>query len=564
MRFLGSLRNRLMAAQALLLLLVLVMALVGVSAIGSLERAVEQQISALASATKLSNGLVAGATQQIQAAEKYLQTPTPELERRFLSIGDSTHRLQHQLRRIGGLTAIDQAVVNQIDAYQSRVEVAYALAHALVILRRGEEARAQAAETRGPADSMLANVQQLSAVHEQRALARTSGLKRVAQQRRSVVWLLFFTALLLGLGSAAATLRSVDLPLHRLVTATERMGLGDLRPVDLGGMPIELAALGRSVNGMSAKLRSVVGSVVEESRQLSGAAQDYSAMSEELAATSSEISSAMVRVAGTAEIQARGLQEAERLLGELREITSQVTRAATRSLSLSQGAQAIAEQRGADTTGTTANLRELREAVASGSRELREIDRYTTTIHDFIDRVRQISSQGGVLALNASIEASRAGDQGHGFTVVADEIREIAQSSANAANDVTRVMDRLQEQLARTSKALEDSANKVMLMETTSPGVSRALAEITRAIAEMQTTGEQIAEGAATGRRILAELGERTGEVARSSSEHAAVSESVSAATQQQTASTEEMASVAARLSDAAQRLMELVREFRV
>ncbi len=118
-----------------------------------------------------------------------------------------------------------------------------------------------------------------------RSIARANDLRRNAGQRRSVVWLLFVVSLSIGIGISVLTVRWVDRPLRRLIGAADRFGAGDLRRVQLGKMPIELERLARAMDGMASRLRSVLVSVVGEASQIGNRATDFSAMSEELAAS---------------------------------------------------------------------------------------------------------------------------------------------------------------------------------------------------------------------------------------------------------------------------------------
>src|SRR4029450_4069354 len=107
--------------------------------------------------------------------------------------------------------------------------------------------------------------------------------------------------------------RWINLPLRRLIGAADRFGTGDLRPVKLGSMPTELDRLGRAVGERGGRPGGGVGGGGRGAQELSGSASDFSAMSEELASSSGEISTAMVRMAASAEQQVNGMREADAL-----------------------------------------------------------------------------------------------------------------------------------------------------------------------------------------------------------------------------------------------------------
>src|SRR4029077_1405902 len=137
--------------------------------------------------------------------------------------------------------------------------------------------------------------------------------------------------------------RACDVPLKKLGGAADRFGAGDLRPLDLGDMPTELGRLALALDRMRTRLRGLVESVIGEARSISSNASDFSAMSEELAATSGEISTAMVRVADSAERPGSGMRAAGLLLVSLRETAVGNTAAARRVVDVGDRIRRLAE-----------------------------------------------------------------------------------------------------------------------------------------------------------------------------------------------------------------------------
>jgi methyl-accepting chemotaxis protein len=176
--------------------------------------------------------------------------------------------------------------------------------------------------------------------------------------------------------------------------------------------------------------------VVGEASQIGTSASDFSAMSEELAASSGEISTAMVKIASSAEQQVRGMEKADALLHSLRQIAEANAQAATRVGELGESIQELAARHQADVAAAGQTLLDVREVVRTSASQVKELTRLSEPITDFIDLIKQISTQTNLLALNAAIEAARAGEHGRGFAVVAEEVRRLADSSATAAEDV--------------------------------------------------------------------------------------------------------------------------------
>jgi methyl-accepting chemotaxis protein len=558
-----SLRSRVIGAMALLIGLVFVIALLGVSSIRALDQSVARELSILMESTDLGSGLVSSVASGIRSAEQYLVRPANRLRLMVIEEGDSAYALQRRYRELQSLTTSDRYIVNQIADYQARVEVAYAMAHALTDLKRPEEARRYAEVARWPADTLLGDVRALSLAQTSRAMARAEDLGRQAEYRRQTLWLLFFVSLVLGVAIVWWTVRMVDRPLTQLIGAAERYGAGDLRPVRLGGMPTELERLSRAMDDMGGRLRTVVVNVVGEASQIGNSASDFSAMSEELAASSGEISTAMVRIAASAEQQVKGMEKADALLNSLRQIVDANAQAASRVGELGGRIQELAARHQADVAAAGQTLLDVKEVVRTSAGQVKELARLSEPITDFIDLIKQISSQTNLLALNAAIEAARAGEHGRGFAVVAEEVRRLADSSAAAAADVANTVQFIRNQVREVSHTMESGSTKVQGIETVAAAAARALEQISSAVGEVHGAAGEVEREAVANRRIVEELGLRTQEVSQAASEHASASEQVTAAAEEQSASTEEMAASAGDLLQGATRLTSLMQEFK-
>ena len=560
---LRSLKSRIIATMALLVALVLVIAILGVTAINALDRSASRELALVVAGSDLSTSLVGTTAAEMRAAEQYLVRPDPALLEDFITGSDSAYVIQARYRDLGDLTTTDRVRLNSIASSQAAIEVAYATAHALTDLGRPDEALRFAAQARGPADSLVAEVRALTEAQGVRARDRAASLRGEAARRRNWLGLLFFTVLGIGVVASALAVRAVDQPLSRLVGAADRFGGGDLRPIDVGEMPAELEQLAEAMNNMGERLRAVVGAITRESNVISGSASDFSAMSEELAASSGEISTAMVRVATSAEQQRTGMEQAGRLLEELRAASASNAQAASRVVDLGEKIRGLAAEHRTDVESAGRTLLDVREVVRTSARQVQELARQSETITDFIDLIKQISSQTNLLALNAAIEAARAGEHGRGFAVVAEEVRRLADSSARAAEDVTKTVEFIRRQVREVSGTMEIGSAKVAGIESVASAAAGALEEIAKAVENVHEAAAAVASEAEQHRGIVDELGRRTVQVAQTANEHAAASEEVTAAAEEQSASTEQMAAAAGELLQGAQRLTAAVQDLK-
>jgi methyl-accepting chemotaxis protein len=561
---LQSLRNRVLAGMGLLLLLVFALAALAASTIGSLDAMLSRQLATLLEVGNVGTGLVSAVNAQIRVAETYMLQPADSLRHAFVEQGDNGYRFINRYRELSTLSTGDRSTLNRVADQQARLEVAFSRAFALVDLGRLDEARAAAAVARRPATALVQDLQRLNRSQQSIAQQAQQRLRDASASRRTLLWVLVAAVIAIGLGTAYAVVRAIDAPLHRMVAAADRFGAGDLRPLDTGEMPTELALLARALEAMRVRLRALVEAVVGESQRISSSASDFSAMSQELAATSGEISTAMVRVAESAERQAVGMRAADTLLGNAREATLGNSTAARHVSDIGERIEALAAYHRRDVLTAGQTLLAVREVVQTSTVQVQELVRVSRSITEFIDLVKQISTQSNRLALNAAMEAARAGEHGRGFSVVADEVRRLADSSAQAAEEVERSVAQVQERMRSVAATMDLGSAKVSGVEAVAEAAARALEEIIATVGSVRSAAAAVAGQARQSEAIVEELGARTAEAGLAANDNAAASEQVTAAAEEQSASTEEMAAAAAELLQASNRLGALVAEFRI
>jgi len=559
-----SLTGLLVLGFAGLLAGLLVTAVLGVLWLGQMRRDLERELGSLEQSSEMGNGLIAGAFDEIRAAEQYLIAPSSESERAFQQAADDGFRFERGLEELPDLSVEDRVTVTRIKQLQSSIQVDYALAHALKDLGRQREAAADAAVVRDPAQELTRLVRDLGARQAQRSVAVAQRLGARAERRQALLILVLLAVALVSVTVAAWTMREVRGPLTRLVTAAERFGGGDLRPVTTGRMLREFRILADAMRIMGDRLRGIVGEVVGEADRIAGSASDLSAASEEVAASSGEVARAMVEISGGAEQQRNELSSMGRALAHLQQAAAEIAEAATRLAQLGEEIRAVAARHRGDIQAASGALLDVREVVQTTSTQITQLAEQSTAIDAFVELIKRISSQTNLLALNAAIEAARAGEHGKGFAVVAEEVRQLADDAARAAADVASTTAVIREQVDDVTATMAAGTAKVRGLESVAEGAARGLAEIVAAVEQVEQAAARVGASAQQNRDVAEQLGGQAKDVGGRAVSHASSAEQVTAATEQQGASTEQMAASAGTLLQAAEKLRALVKEFRV
>lgn len=561
---LNTLKARIALGTGALVAGLVAIAALALTSLRGLSEAVTREAALLSAVTALSNGILATVLDEVRAGELYLTELSPDAVRQFRASADETYEYERRLRALPALDEENRALIARIGTLQQRVHAGYSYAHALADLDRRQQARAALEVARGPAEEMMRFVRTFASAQAAGAQETGRNLLQTAQQREVVVWIVLAVSIVLGTAISVATVRTVERPTLRLGAAAVRFSEGDLRPVWLGQMPRELATLADAMGQIGTRLRSVVADVITESGRISGTAADLSAVSEQLAATATQINTAMIEIS----------QGAEKQVADLGGCTSATERMEQIALANAEVARRVSE-RGAeihrlaaryqqDVGAAATALLELRTVVQTSAGQAEELDRRSESINDFVDLIRRISSQTNLLALNAAIEAARAGERGMGFAVVAQEVRELADSSGQAAEEVAQHLKVVRQQVAQVVETMAAGRAKVRGVEEVAQGAARALEAIVAAVADVEEAARRVAAEAAENLKAAQDVRRLLREVARAAHAHASSSQQVTAAAEEQGAATQEMAARASELSQAAERLRALVKGFRV
>ncbi|MGF6153689.1 methyl-accepting chemotaxis protein [Pseudomonas fluorescens] len=340
-------------------------------------------------------------------------------------------------------------------------------------------------------------------------------------QARTLQLISTLLALLVGVLAAVIITRQITRPLRETLAVVERIAGGDLTHDVHVTRRDELGVLQQGIARMGVTLRDLISGIRDGVTQIASAAEELSAVTEE---TSAGVNSQKI--------------ETDQVATAMHEMTATVQEVARNAEEASQAAAAAdGEAREGDkvVNEAIAQIERLASEVVRSTEAMTVLQQESDKIGSVMDVIKAVAEQTNLLALNAAIEAARAGEAGRGFAVVADEVRGLAQRTQKSTEEIEGLVAGLQngtQQVAavmNNSRSLTDSSVEL----TRKAGVS--LENITRTVSNIQSMNQQIA-AAAEQQSAVAE------EISRSIINVRDVSEQTAAASDETAASSVELA----------------------
>jgi methyl-accepting chemotaxis protein len=353
-------------------------------------------------------------------------------------------------------------------------------------------------------------------------------------------------------------------PLRDLGTVMIQAGAGDLTVQAAIVREDEIGVLTAECNELIVSLSEIASNVRRSSESVTNAATQLSASSEEINSSSMEISSSVQQIAHGAELQSRKVEETSSAMESITRTVKDVARRAEEASKTSEEAAKAAILGEQATDEAITKIAEVRQAIETLAGSVEVLGTRSTEIGNIVDVITSIADQTNLLSLNAAIEAARAGESGRGFSVVAEEVRKLAEGSGKAAEQIGELIKDVQAETAKALKYMQIGTTEVITGTEVVGRSGEALRQITEAVARTATLAEEIAASMADQTQRTTDVDRAMHDIAAVVEENAASAEETAAAAQQQTACMEEISSSAQELADMARRLEESVRRFEI
>ncbi|MBO8173463.1 MAG: methyl-accepting chemotaxis protein [Bacillaceae bacterium] len=358
--------------------------------------------------------------------------------------------------------------------------------------------------------------------------------------------------------------RSVFRSIDQMNHMTNKMADGDLTRELVVSHEDEIGRLMNNFNMMTAKLKEILQHMLDSVEQIAAFSQQLLASAEENQSTSVEISATAGNMAEDAKKQLDAAEKSRQLMKRMSEQIDEIVTQTDQILGASKETTKQAQKGNDYMEDVTRQIQTIRESVHRSASVVGSLGARSREIGKMLDLITGIANQTSILALNASIEASRAGEHGRGFAVVANEVKVLAEQSVDAVNQISGIVKEIQEE---TGKAVEMSSEEIEKVESGMKTVQETRQVFDRILIATEQTGRQIealthlsGEILDNNRQVLASIEAMT-DSARNTSTNA---NHVAEASRQQSEAIEEVSKASDELSAMAQDLKERGMRFRL
>lgn len=385
-------------------------------------------------------------------------------------------------------------------------------------------------------------------------------MEPVRKEMLSALIIILITSLI-SIVAATIFARFIAKPIEMLVNQANIIASGDFtKAISIKvNRRDEIGQLEKAFKDMAIMLKTSM-------EKISGAASNIAASSKELEASTEQSAEGSTQVAETVSEVAAGNSKQVEFVDNTVEIVKdigykidEITSNASQVVLFSKESTDAAISGGQTVQHAVDSIMNINSNVQDTAHVIRNLGNFADKISKIVDTISDISSQTNLLALNASIEAARAGEHGRGFSVVAEEVRKLAEESEKSASSITKIIEDIQKQTQNAIDKMDKSAKDVStgqdivlasgesfkVIEEKIGNVNKSIQQITETLKDLSVSSNSVITSVEEIRNI--------------SKETAANSETISAATEEQSASIEEVASSAESLAELANQLEEII-----
>ncbi|WP_018210959.1 methyl-accepting chemotaxis protein [Desulfitobacterium hafniense] len=376
----------------------------------------------------------------------------------------------------------------------------------------------------------------------------------------------------LGAGVLAVVLgvtisRLISTPLSALAKAANEIASGNLVsqiPAKYRTAKDEIGQLGMVFQTMTENIRNLIHQVQESAGMVAASSEELNAGAGHAAEAGSQVAHAVSATADGAQVQVTALSETMATVENMAKVIEQIAANSTSATLIAEKAAQAAVQGSSKIDTVVVKMADIKQSVEHSALVVSELGTRSKEIDQIVSTISGLAAQTNLLALNAAIEAARAGEEGRGFSVVAEEVRKLAEQSQQAAKQIAVLIQSIQLDTQRAMTAMTEGTSEVQAGYAAVNEAGGVFADIA---ALVRTASDQImeisagVEGMSMDSHSMVNSVSKVEEISRQTSDQ---TQMVSAATQEQSSALTEIASSSGALAQLADQLQQAVSRFKI
>lgn len=317
-------------------------------------------------------------------------------------------------------------------------------------------------------------------------------------------------------------------------------------------------------NKMVEDIRLTIHQNMQTAQLVASEASEVSAAMDQTTVSIEQISAAIQQIVGGTQGQAYQLAETLQVTRELSAAVQQIAANSQAAHGASRNASELAAKGADEVERAVRKMNTIAETVSESAAVVKTLNERSEQIGEIVNVITSIADQTNLLALNAAIEAARAGEHGRGFAVVADEVRKLAEGSAKAAQQIGELIKEIQDETARAMNSMVVGSREVEEGVVIASEARTALSEIVDTVNDTVHMVQEISTAAQQQSRGIAQVVQTVDKVNNISQQVSVAIQQVSASTQQQIDTNDQVSTNAQRMAQLADELRERISKFRV
>ncbi|MGM0438001.1 MAG: methyl-accepting chemotaxis protein [Bacillota bacterium] len=395
--------------------------------------------------------------------------------------------------------------------------------------------------------------------------ADEEALMEPMQNMRRGILMAVLVTILIGIIVSYFISARIANPLVELSNVAKKVANGDLTvEIEEDNDKSEIGILRNSIREMVANLAAMIEQIKDVSEQMASSSEELSASGEQVSNTAEQVGTAIQEVASGAEEQSAQIDETRSNVTDLAQGIDNISDKSEDMDKQADNVMSNINQGKNEISNTINQVQEVKVQANKTSENINELGDLSEEIGEIVELINGISAQTNLLALNAAIEAARAGEAGRGFSVVADEIRELAEESSEATENIASLITDIQNRVEVTIGQMNKAENAVETSVGAIKSTEDSFEEINNAARKLRDLIEDVSKAANEMADNSSEVSASIEEIAAVSEEASGNAEEVAASSEEQIAATEDIVEGAEELARISDKLIETIEQFKL